>query len=46
MVLDQIGNLQDFVGKAIARFHQRTRGLDREVFPLPADPQSRLLPDV
>ena len=37
VVLDQVGDLQVFVGQEIARFHQRTRGLDREVFTLPTD---------
>ena len=37
MILDQAGDLEVFVGKEIARFHQRTRSLDREVFTLPLD---------
>ena len=39
VILHQDGNLQVFVGKEIARFHQRTRGLGREVFTVPADLQ-------
>ena len=39
MILDQAGDLEVFVGQEIARFHQRTCGLDRKVFTLPADPE-------
>src|ERR1051326_5053379 len=35
MILDEVGNLQVFIGNEIARFHQRTRSLGREVFTLP-----------
>ena len=39
MVLDQIGNLEVFIGNQIVRFDQRTCRLGCEVFTLPGNPQ-------
>jgi len=39
MVLDQMGNLEVFVGHHIARYDQRPRRFHGEVFPLPTHPQ-------
>ncbi len=35
MILDEMGNLEVFIGHHVARLEKRSRSLDREIFPLP-----------
>jgi hypothetical protein len=39
VILDQMGDLEVFKSYQVARPDQRSRGLDREIFPPPLDPQ-------